>query len=477
MNSRIRRRRHLGFILRAAAPQAKSLAKGTTACAETRNGVEIPAEFTPRQYAIFLLHIAAELEHVLMVEYLFAGYSLGGPQVPEAHHAQVARWRETILGIAKEEMGHLMTVQNLLRCLGGPLNLDREDYPWDSQFYPFKFSLEPLTRKSLARYVLAESPGDWCGMEAQEVEQAAETTMPVHHVGTLYRSIEDLLSDEDAVRDSDFRSATYPYQANWDEWGRGYKDGARGNNTGGMAGTPNVLLLPVTSRTDSLEALRAIATQGEAKSAMDDQEEPSHFARFFKIFQAFPKGTDWSPSRKIAPNPMVSTDEEEADGSEGSLITAPESKLWAHLFNVRYRLLLTCLLHTFDYPGSLSETSQTTPRGLLVHATFGEMYNIRAISEILMQSPLDKKGPWMAGPPFQMPYTTRAPLDEVDRWRRHLDLLGSSCLLVKQLTGCGNAGHAAYLQTLGTVDDRTKAMIETILQGPSISLSARRRYH
>jgi rubrerythrin len=51
-----------------------------------------------------------------------------GAQVPHEHRAEVSRWREIILGIAKEEMGHLMTVQIFLRCLGGPLNLDREDF-------------------------------------------------------------------------------------------------------------------------------------------------------------------------------------------------------------------------------------------------------------------------------------------------------------------------------------------------------------
>jgi hypothetical protein len=27
-------------------------------------------------------------------------------------------------------MGHLLTVQNILALLGGPINIDREDYPW-----------------------------------------------------------------------------------------------------------------------------------------------------------------------------------------------------------------------------------------------------------------------------------------------------------------------------------------------------------
>jgi len=56
-------------------------------------------------------------------------------------------------------MGHLATVQNLLTTIGGPLSFDREDYPIiDPELWPFPFQLEPLTKKSLAKYVLAEMP-------------------------------------------------------------------------------------------------------------------------------------------------------------------------------------------------------------------------------------------------------------------------------------------------------------------------------
>ena len=39
------------------------------------------------------------------------------------------KWRKILLAIAREEMGHLLTVQNILTLLGGPFNLDRGDYP------------------------------------------------------------------------------------------------------------------------------------------------------------------------------------------------------------------------------------------------------------------------------------------------------------------------------------------------------------
>src|SRR5262249_45415495 len=87
-------------------------------------------EFAAQDYGSFLLYIDAEIEHALMVQYLYAAYSLGGPQVPPKYQAKVRGWQEIILGIAKEEMAHLMSVQNVLRLIGAPLNLGREDYPW-----------------------------------------------------------------------------------------------------------------------------------------------------------------------------------------------------------------------------------------------------------------------------------------------------------------------------------------------------------
>ncbi len=114
---------------------------------------------TPRDEAIFLLHTAAEVEHALLTQYLYAAYSLKPAKTaPPDQQAAVRRWRSTLLGIAREEMGHMITVQNLLRLIGGPLNLEREDYPFRSNLYPFHFRLEPLSKASLAKYVVAEMP-------------------------------------------------------------------------------------------------------------------------------------------------------------------------------------------------------------------------------------------------------------------------------------------------------------------------------
>src|SRR5262245_16353748 len=75
----------------------------------------------PREAAVFLRSTAAEIEPALLVQYLYAAYSLKrDTDVPDDDPDRVKRqeqlkaWRQALITIAKEEMGHLMTVQNLL---------------------------------------------------------------------------------------------------------------------------------------------------------------------------------------------------------------------------------------------------------------------------------------------------------------------------------------------------------------------------
>ena len=63
-----------------------------------------------------MLAEAAEVEHNLLCSYLYAAFSLRGKHegltAPEAE--TVARWRQLVVGVAVQEMGHLATVNNLM---------------------------------------------------------------------------------------------------------------------------------------------------------------------------------------------------------------------------------------------------------------------------------------------------------------------------------------------------------------------------
>jgi len=420
----------------------------------------IEPSFVPRDYLSLLLYIDAEIEHALMDQYLYAAWSLGGPQVPADKVAMVRGWQEVVLGIAKEEMGHLVTVQNILRMIGAPLNLSRDDYPWDVLFYPFPFKLEPLTLDSLAKYVYAESPANWSGKLADEVRTRVhhETTRP-HRVGELFDLMLGLIKDESFIPDSAFRASTYQDQANWDEWGRGYQNGARGNfGHSNMPNTPNVLVMPVRSRTDAIAALTAISEQGEAPRS-DDPNESSHFTRFLNIYKEMSACAheNWSPSRNMAVNPWVdpldsSLAADTHTDKSSTLITHPEARLWALLHNLRYRMLLTYLAHSFTLAGGLVSSGNHAPRGSIINAAFGEMYNLRAITAILQTLPVAPGSDVFAGPPLQMPYTLELPIDEPDKWQLHDDLIEASSRLAEELRPLVAPARRDYLSTLKSTD-------------------------
>ncbi|MEW6737914.1 MAG: ferritin-like domain-containing protein, partial [Acidobacteriota bacterium] len=349
-------------------------------------------------------------------------------------------------------------------------------------FYPFPFMLEPLTLDSLAKYVYAESPPDFSEKYpdlADEIKKRVEkaTTNP-HQVSELFNLMISLIQDANYLPDEVFQADTYPFQAKWDEWGRGYKGGERGNAThANPKDAPDVLVTPLASRDDAVNSLTAIAQQGEACPTVN-MDSPSHFARFLKIYMEMSSCAHegWSPARNVAINPYVEpmTAEDPAEGTvsneERDLITHPEARLWGHLFNLRYRMLLDYLTHSFELAGGLNQAGIWTPRGTIINATFGEMYNLRAIANIIVQIPLSAIGSpkvdgKTAGPPFSMPYTLNLPAGEPNRWRLHKDLLLAAQPLVAQLLQISPQSRHDYLFSIQEADKKLLEIINRILTG------------
>ena len=150
-----------------------------------------------------LLREAAEVEHALMVQYLYAAFSVKPPYQalagfgdPNAHD---------LIGVAVQEMQHLGAVNRFLAELGAAPQLDRQDFPYEPDIYPFAFDLEPLSRTSLAKYVYAEAPEDALRMDRanseddvaflRDLNAALGGDVRVNHVGSLYGAIIELLRE------------------------------------------------------------------------------------------------------------------------------------------------------------------------------------------------------------------------------------------------------------------------------------------
>src|ERR1700735_5559325 len=101
----------------------------------TRGGTaapEAPFVIEHREALIYMLCEAAELEHGIMCQYLFAAFSLkqdaaeglSGPELDA-----VRRWRTQVSHVAAQEMLHLALVENLLSAVGAAPHLTRPALP------------------------------------------------------------------------------------------------------------------------------------------------------------------------------------------------------------------------------------------------------------------------------------------------------------------------------------------------------------
>jgi hypothetical protein len=111
---------------------------------------ERPLVIEHRQPLIYMLCAAAELEHALMCEYLFAAFSLKrsvDEGLTEEQLAVIERWRSEILLVAKQEMLHLAINSNLITALGASPHLSRPNLPQPARHYPADLITDPLTAR------------------------------------------------------------------------------------------------------------------------------------------------------------------------------------------------------------------------------------------------------------------------------------------------------------------------------------------
>lgn len=461
--------------------------------AATRGAMHEP-QLEPRDEVIFLLTAAAEIEHALMVQYLFAAYTLHIVD-GEPNSEELLKIQALILQIAREEMGHLVTVQNLLHLVGGPLNFNREHSPYASEIYPFRFKLEPLTLDSLAKYVVAESsfvlPADFT--EADKIiyeqilvrAQRSNDGETVNHVGRVFERLEELFADEaGGIKNEDLRLDTTPLQGKFADWGLEPKEAPLGEKLiietleGGDA---------PTLRAAAIQAIHRIAMQGEGfdiAPAGPGQSE-SHFERFFDAYKRLESlaQSGIQLTLPVAENPNTSPEPREAPGMMRMLeavveahaskgrITHPRTLGWAHLFNFRYRLLLAYLSHFLRLSQDLYVTQpgptqgDRTERGLLLIWTFNEMRRLKKIATKLVHLPQNQSPDGMnAGPPFELPYTLNLPERQEDRWRSHLDVSRAAVRLVRARLQTGDPLDAAdgFLGDLVAQDEQDQLILQSL---------------
>jgi ferritin-like protein len=433
--------RHMQAFIKAR-PGARELGMAAAPVAATVPLPDLSAFPTARDKAQILLESAAEVEHALLAQYLYAAYSLktkrdvsDPAQKKVLDDASDRSWPQTLLAIAREEMGHLMTVQNLLILLGSSPNLEREDFPPRKDLYPFKLHLEPLTRMSLAKYVVAEAPADATDIDDIMTLATQSAGSTINHVGILYGLLGVVFSRADQIEpgatgdagwdaivrtianvahqhqppaenwhlaDDQFRADTADRQANPDDWEVG-----------------QLRVHRVADRAAGLDAIRDIAEQGEGPSSGG---ATSHFERFLRILEggdgqdAFPEPSSWVPTR------AVPTDPKPAD------MTNPRTRGWAELADARYALLLGFISHYLVAPGQI--------RQLFTGWIVAEMRSrLGFIARELTSMPVSAEpgSDDRAAIPFTLPDELRMPDDEPARWHIHRDRTTAAIAIAQQL--------------------------------------------
>lgn len=370
----------------------------------------------PIDELIFLLHTAAEIEHSLLAQYLYAAWSL-----PDRDPQR--QWREELIGIAREEMGHLMSVQNVLLGLGAALNLEREDFPFN-EFYPFPFRLEPLSVPLLARVVLAEMPDpavipSELGFDLAQVRADASEPDDVDRVGALFELIIEIVEE---VGDQGLHKDSLPFQADPQDW---------------VAQVYNLKLAKVGDSNQAITLLEQVAEQGEGHTE-PDSGPASHFRRLFRLYNEARDFLAVNPSFQLADpvpfNPTVS------DHDASGYLNFPEANAWGNLFNQKYHWVLFSLAHALTL-------DQSDPvRRELRSWSLEDMRRLSQIADLLRGLPkiippeIDEYGrPIVAGAPLELPPSLALPDRPADKWRAHLRF----------------ARH--HLQQLGAVQDQTAA--------------------
>ena len=298
-----------------------------------------------RSALIYMLCTAAELEHALMCEYLFAAFSLKRSVDEGLTHEQLAaveRWRSTILMVAKQEMLHLAIASNLLTSIGVSPHLSRPNLPQPARHYPSGVRLEllPFSEQALRHFLFLERPE---GMDLNDAEglAAIEHAVPVtgteeiaphlqefQTVGHLYRSIE-----------TGFRHlAEKMGEENLFLGPSGSQ--TRGELFGWKA------LAPISNTDEAVRAIEAIVEQGEG--ARGDWRN-AHFGRFLSVLSEYLQMRESAPGLEVARPVLPVLVRPPETGGEANLITDPATARVADLCNVTYEVLLQLLYRLMSH--------------------------------------------------------------------------------------------------------------------------------
>jgi hypothetical protein len=350
-----------------------------------------------RKELTYLLCQAAELEHGLMCEYLYAAFSLkstAGPGLSGDQLAAVERWRGVIFTIAGEEMLHWAVVQNLLTAVGSAPYVSRPHMPHQAKGYPpgVQLRLLPFGEAALQHFVYLERPEGVERADAEGFEPAGPPPPPMSPEevvprgqdfatqGHLYRSVERGFAHL-AGKLGEERLFIGPAFQQADETTFGWPD-----------------LGPITGLEGANRAIERIVEQGEGATG---DWETAHYGRFLAVLGEYLAMRKADPGFEPAYR-VVAAGVRAVEGIEPDVyITDPATGGCSDLFNATYELVLQMIARYFAFGHETPEQRQ-----ILAHAAVGLMFEaIKPLGHLLARLPVGPDHPGAtAGANFQLPY-------------------------------------------------------------------------
>ncbi|HSR85552.1 MAG TPA: ferritin-like domain-containing protein [Streptosporangiaceae bacterium] len=422
----------------------------------TRGGVaapEAPFVIEHREALIYMLCEAAELEHAIMCQYLFAAFSLkqaADEGLGEAELDAVQRWRKQVSHVAAQEMLHLALVQNILSAIGAAPHMSRPNLPAPASHYPagVRLALLPFGEQALKHFMFLERPE---GMDLDDADglAAMAAATPVLNkrdivprgqdfktVGHLYRSIEAGLArlvvkhGEDWLFVGPPRAQATPKHFGWPE------------------------LVAVTDLASAQRAIDEILEQGEGPRG---NWRDAHFGQFVAILDEYQRLSAANPGFDPVRSVIAANVRQPERDVEVPLISDLLTARVADLFNVGYEILLQIFERFFAHTEETDEQLQ-----VLADATVALMLRvIKPLGDVITTLPVGAEHPGKtAGPSFELFYETDYLMPHRDAaWALLAERLDEASWLCDQVQiGRGTAISARLTPVQGVLRDVARSL-------------------
>jgi len=357
---------------------------------------EAPFVIEHREALIYMLCEAAELEHGIMCQYLFAAFSLkqsADEGLTEAELEVVTRWRKQISHVATQEMLHLALVHNLMTAIGGAPHLARENMPAAANHYPagVQLALLPFGEQALQHFMFLERPE---GMDLADADclEAVGRAEPMMAEGDIVPRLQDFATVGHLYRSIEVGLAHLAEKLG-EQWL--FIGPPRAQATSANFHWPE--LIPVTDLASACQAIGEILEQGEGPRG---DWRTAHFGQFVNILDEYQQMRAANPAFDPV-RPVMAANVRPTQHGDVPLVTDPLTGECMDLFNVAYEILLLALERYFAHTEETDEQLET-----LAELTLALMFSaLRPLGNLITELPVGSEFPGKtAAPSFELFY-------------------------------------------------------------------------